>query len=141
MILGKDWLDMVNPLVDWHSNTVYIRFGDQLHRVSGIPAEEVKPCGIVDRGLLGLQDNFSQLHKESSTSLQVGKWGEIYRQLASPTFWEYKTPAKEWTPGPPRSLAQPQGEVQPLVPNTPENVSHSLTSDATIMKTGPSNSR
>ena len=141
MILGKDWLDMVNPLVDWRNNTVYIRSGDQLHRVSEIPATEVKPCGIVDRGLSGLQDNFSQLHKESATSLQIGKWGEIYKQLASPTFWEYKTTAKEWTPGPTRSLAQPQGEVQPLVPTTPENFLHSLTSTANSMKTGPSKSR
>ena len=78
LILGKDWLDMVNPLVDWRTNTVYIRSGDQLHRVSGIPAEEVKPCGIVDRGLNGLKDNFTQLQKESSASLQFGQWGELY---------------------------------------------------------------
>ena len=141
LILGKDWLDMVNPLVDWRNNTVYIRSGDQLHRVSGIPAEEVKPCGIVDRGLSGLQDNFSQLHQEGATSLQIGKWGEIYQQLASPTFWEYKTTAKDWTPGPTRPLAQPQGEVQPLVPNTPANFSNSLTSEAAILKTGPSTSK
>ena len=54
LILGKDWLDMVNPLVDWRSNIVFIRLGDQLHCVSGIPAVEVKPCGIKDRGLAGL---------------------------------------------------------------------------------------
>ena len=60
LILGKDWLDMVNPLVDWRSNTVYIHSGGQLHRVSGIPAEEVKPCGIVDQGINGLRDNFTQ---------------------------------------------------------------------------------
>ena len=109
IILGKDWLDMVNPLVDWRSNTVYIRSGDQLHRVSGIPAAEVKPCGIVDRGLNGLQDNFSQLQKESSTSLQIGKWGEMYQHLASPTFWEYKTTAKEWTRGPTRDVGSTPG--------------------------------
>ena len=68
---------------------VYIQFGDQLHRVSGIPAEEVKPCRIKDRGLVGLKDNFFQLHQESDTCLSIGKWGEEYAQLASPTFWEY----------------------------------------------------
>ena len=78
LILGKDWLNMVNPLVDWHSNTVYIQFGDQLHRVSGILAEEVKPCGIKDRVLARLKDNFSQLHQESDTCLTIGKWGEVY---------------------------------------------------------------
>ena len=138
LILGKDWLDMVNPLVDWRSNTVYIQFGDQLHRVSGIPAEEVKPCGIVDRGLTGLQDNFSQLHNESATCLQFGKWGETYTQLASPTFWEYKTTANEWTPGPTRTLAQPQGEVTPSTPVTPKIFSNSLADSAQILKTGPS---
>ena len=140
LILGKDWLDMVNPLVDWRTNTVYIRYGDQLHRVAGIPDEEVQPCGIVDRGLNGLQDNFTQLQKESSASLQFGKWGELYTQLASPTFWEYKTTAEEWSPGPTRPLAQPQGEVQPPVPPTPENFLNSLTSAAKILKTGPNRS-
>ena len=38
LILGKDWLDMINPLVDWRSNTVFIRSGDELHTVIGIPA-------------------------------------------------------------------------------------------------------
>ena len=59
LILGKDWLDMVNPLVHWHSNIVFIRSRDQLHCVSGIPIAKVKPYGIKDRGLVGLQDNFS----------------------------------------------------------------------------------
>ena len=138
--LGKDWLDMINPLVDWRSNTVYIQSGDQLQRVSGISAEEVKPCGIVDRGLAGLQDNFSQLHNESDTCLQFGKWGETYAQLASPTFWEYKTTANDWTPGPTGTLAQPQGEVTPSTPVTPTIFSNSLADAATILKTGPSNS-
>ena len=24
VVLGKDWLDMVNPLIDWRSNCIYI---------------------------------------------------------------------------------------------------------------------
>ena len=27
LILGKDWLDIMNPLVDWRSNTVFLRNG------------------------------------------------------------------------------------------------------------------
>ena len=95
MILGKDWLDMVNPLVDWCSNTVYIRSGDQLHRVSGIPSAEVKPCGIVDRGLSGLENNFLNCIRRVLPLFKLEKWGEIYKQLASPSFWEYKTTAKD----------------------------------------------
>ena len=38
LILGKDWLDMINSLVDWHSNMVFIQSGDELHTVTGIPA-------------------------------------------------------------------------------------------------------
>ena len=141
MILGKDWLDMVNPLVDWRSNTVYIQFGDQLHRVSGIPAEEVKPCGIKDRGLAGLKDNFSQLHKECDTCLNFGKWGETYAQLASPTFWEYQPSVAPWTPGPTRTLAQPQGEVTPPASTTPEIFCNSLADNATILKPDTKKSR
>ena len=25
VVLGKDWLDMMNPLIDWRSNRMYIR--------------------------------------------------------------------------------------------------------------------
>ena len=38
LILGKDWLDMINPLMDWHNNTVFIRSGDELHTMIDIPA-------------------------------------------------------------------------------------------------------
>ena len=48
LILGKDWLDIVNPLVDWCNNIVFIRSRDQLHCVSGMPTAEVKPCMIKD---------------------------------------------------------------------------------------------
>ena len=57
VVLGKDWLDVVNPLIEWRQNTVYIKQGDQLHILSGDP--NVQPCGIKDQGLTGLQDNFS----------------------------------------------------------------------------------
>ena len=46
IVLGKDLLDMVNPLIDWHSNRMYIKQGDQLHIVFGDP--NVQPCGIKD---------------------------------------------------------------------------------------------
>ena len=35
VVLGKDWLDTLNPLIDWRSNTVYLRVGDKLHKVQG----------------------------------------------------------------------------------------------------------
>ena len=52
VLLGKDWLDMVNPLIYWRNNCMYIRQGDQLHVVLGDP--NVQPCGIKDQGLSGL---------------------------------------------------------------------------------------
>ena len=107
------------PLSGLRSNTVFIRFGDQLHCVLGFPAIEVKPFGIKNRGLIGLQDNFSQLHQERVTCLEMGKWGELYTQLASPTFWAYMTTTTDWRPGPTRMLAQPQQEVKTLVSTTP----------------------
>ena len=79
---------MVNPLIEWRQNTIYIKQGDQLHILSGDP--NVQPCGIKDQGLTGLRDNFSRLHDTATTDLQFGKWGELFAQLASPQFWEYK---------------------------------------------------
>ena len=110
IVLGKDWLDMVNHLIDWHSNRMYIRQGDQLHIVLGDP--NVQPCGIKDRGLNGLQDNFSLLHKSANTDLQFGRWGALFAQLASPQFWEYQASHRQWTQSSSRKVEQPQGEVQ-----------------------------
>ena len=70
LVLGKDWLDMDNPLIDWRNNRMYIRQGDQLHIVSSDP--NVQPCGIKDQGLNGLQHSFSLLHSSASTDLQFG---------------------------------------------------------------------
>ena len=127
--------------MDWRNNTVYIQFGDQLHCVAGIPVEKVKPCGIKDRGLAGLKDNFSQLHQESDTCLTIGKWSEVYAQLASPTFWEYQPSVAKWTPGPTRMLAQPQGKVTPPASTTPEIFSNSLADNTTILKPETKKSR
>ena len=44
VVLGKDWLDVVNPLIDWRQNAFYIKQGDQLHILLGDP--NVQPCGI-----------------------------------------------------------------------------------------------
>ena len=58
IILGKDWLDMLNPLIDWRSNTVYLRVGERLQKVQGQDSSNVQPSGIKDKGLSGLQDSF-----------------------------------------------------------------------------------
>ena len=103
IVLGKDWLDMVNPLIDWRSNCMYIRQGDQLYIVSGDP--NVQPCGIKDRGLPGLRNSLSSKQKFETTDLQFGRWGELFAQLASPQFWEYQASQRQWT------NEQPQGKV------------------------------
>ena len=74
------------------------------------------------------------MHQESDTCLTIGKWGEVYAQLASPTFWEYQPSIAKWTQGPTRTLAQPQGEVTPPASTTPEIFSHPLAHNATILK-------
>ena len=104
VVLGKDWLDMVNPLIDWRSNRMYIKQGDQLHVVSGDP--NVQPCGIKDHGLPGLRNSLSSRQRSETTDLQFGRWGELFEQLASPQFWEYQASQRQWTE------QQPQGEVQ-----------------------------
>ena len=114
VVLGKDRLDVVNPLIEWRQNTIYIKQGDQFHILSGDP--NVQPCGIKDQGLTGLQDNFSRLHDIATTDLNFGKWGELFAQLASPKFWEYKTSTQQWTHSSPRKVEQPQGEVEAMTP-------------------------
>ena len=61
IILGKDWLDMLNPLIDWRSNTVYLRVGERLQKVQGQNSSNVQPSGIKDKGLSGLRDSFTVL--------------------------------------------------------------------------------
>ena len=80
------------------------------------------------------------MQKESSASLQFGQWGEVYKQLASPTFWESQTTAQEWSSGPTRTLDQPQGEVVSPIPPTPKIFSNSLKPEAKILKPRPSRS-
>ena len=82
VVLGKDWLDMVNPLIDWRSNCMYIRQGDQLHIVLGDP--NVQPCGIKDQGLPGFRNSLSSKQQSETTDLQFGRWGELFAQLTSP---------------------------------------------------------
>ena len=142
LVLGNYWLDMINPLVDWRGNTACIRYGDELHTVIGIPTVQFKPCRIMDRGLAGLQDDFSRLHNEVKSPLHIGKWGELYQQLASPTFWEYQTNKQTWALGPMRTLELPPGEVKPLVPTNflqdSANVSHSFAQPTTILNSSGS---
>ena len=35
VILKRDWLDMVNPLIDWKTNSLVLRYGDKLEVVKG----------------------------------------------------------------------------------------------------------
>ena len=96
MILGKDWLDTLNPLIDWRSNTMYMRAGDKLQKLQDHNSSPAQPSGIKDKGLSGLQDSFSVLQRDSSTNLLFGKWGDLYSKLASLQFWEYCATSAEW---------------------------------------------
>ena len=54
IILGRDWLDMVNPLIDWKTNSLVLRCGNKLEVVAGVSSNTAQ-CKIRDRGLSGLQ--------------------------------------------------------------------------------------
>ena len=41
VILGRDWLDIVNPLVDWRTNSLVLRNGNKLEVVEGIQTPQV----------------------------------------------------------------------------------------------------
>ena len=119
VILGWDWLDTVNPLVDWRTNSLVLRNGDSLEVVQGIKTSEFKNCKIIDHGLTGLQHVFHSLDESVADLTQ--KWGDQYAQLCSPSFWEPKPSVNQWTHAPgrsavtshdsPRTVESPQGGV------------------------------
>ena len=119
LILGKDWLDIMNPLVDWRSNTVYLRNGSQLEPIQGIREKSGTQCQIVDRGLSGLQHYFRDLSKEDQSPT-----ADLEGQLAllqTPTFWSYEASTKQWvqqsSAGLSRKADEPQGGVQNFLLN------------------------
>ena len=67
LILGKDWLDIMNPVVDWRSNTMFLRNGSQLEPIKGKGVASGQHCQIVDRGLPGLQHHFGVIRDGSDT--------------------------------------------------------------------------
>ena len=85
LILGKDWLDTMNPLVDWRSNTVYLLNGTQLEPIRGIREESGTHCQIVNKGLNGLQHYFRDL-KEGERTPTVDLVGKM-AMLQLPAFW------------------------------------------------------
>ena len=95
LILGKDWLDIMNPLVDWRSNTMYLRNGSRLEPIGGIDLDKGKHCTIVDKGLPGLQHCFGTLKAAESTPTDEN-WRSRLALLSSPQFWRYDSSAKEW---------------------------------------------
>ena len=96
VILGRDWLDVVNPLIEWRTNSLVLRNGDKIEVVQGIKTPKKQSCKIVDRGLTGLQHTFHSLKDESVTDPNF-KWGHQYAQLCSLLFWESQPMVTEWT--------------------------------------------
>lgn len=126
VILGRDWLDTVHPLVDWRSNSLVLRNGNCLEVVQGVGTQNVKSCNIIDRGLPGLQHAFTSLNDSSAKPTE--KWGEQLTHLSSPRFWGPKALVNEWVHVPrrgatagidlPRAVESPQGEVpENFLPN------------------------
>ena len=124
VILGKDWLDTLNPLIDWRSNTVYLRLGDKLQKVQGQSSSNVQPSGIKDKGLSGLRDSFVLLREGASTNLSFGKWGDLYSRLASPQFWEYCATSAEWTSTKSGSKAMNSATAPPVAVGSAGSPSH-----------------
>ena len=118
LILGKDWLDSVNPLVDWRSNIMYLRYGSQLEPIKGVMMKSGQCNQIVDKGLPGLQCYFGVL-RNSSKFPTDDKLGPRLAELYSPHFWQYNPSAKVWTnqqvhqtcESSPRTVDVPKGGV------------------------------
>ena len=93
LILGKDWLDIQNPLVDWRSNTVFLRSGSQLEPIHGISDKSGTHCQITDKGLNGLQSLFRDLSDDASLTADLQ---EKLAVLRKPSFWLYEAMTKQW---------------------------------------------
>ena len=132
VILGRDWLNLVNPLVDWRTNSLVLRSGDRLEVVQGVHKDRSTQCQIRDQGLPGLQHAFVSL-RDGASAQPSSNWGRQYAQLSSPQFWEPQTSARPWTrqdrppsscTDSPRRVDAPQGGVD--APMEPEDaVRHS----------------
>ena len=83
LILGKDWLDIMNPLVDWQSNMMWLRNGQQLEPIEGIRVKFGNVGQIVDKGLPGLQHTLGILKGTASTPTIVN-WGDKLKKLYLP---------------------------------------------------------
>ena len=100
LILGKDWLDIMNPLVDWRSNTLYLRNGSQF----GACERHQGRCWQTVYRLSTEDFPVSSTILESSRLGELSPTDEIWRtrlaELSSPQFWQYNPSAKEWATDP-----------------------------------------
>ena len=119
LILGKDWLDIINPLVDWRSNRMFLRTGSQLEQVQGIQVKSGQHCQIVDKGLPGLQHYFGAFKHPSATPTDDRKLGDTLAKLSTPAFWSYVQSDTQWSVpedrrtdcSSPRTVDVPEGGV------------------------------
>ena len=138
LIVGKYWLDIMNPLVNWRSNTVYLWNGSQLEPIQGIREKSGTHCQIIDKGLNGLQHYFRDLKQgeRTSTTDLVGK----VATLRSPTFWRYEPSTKEWVSvssskkaaipqggGTQSSTVSPDQTKRPRLPRKSHGCKHTMT--------------
>ena len=49
IILGRDWLDMVNPLIDWKTNSLVLRVNNELEIVKGVRSKDTTACKIIEQ--------------------------------------------------------------------------------------------
>ena len=95
MILGRDWLDMANPLIDWKRNSLVLRVNNELKIVEGVRSKNMISCKIFDKGFPSLQNMYrSHISSNSST---LNPWAEQYTILCPPHHWDAKTSDKPWT--------------------------------------------
>ena len=87
LILGKDWLDMVNPLVDWCSNTVFIRLGDGEVNDEKIQ-DKLDKVFKVQTGKVNSLNSFSSIFRtRSSIKLELQLRKMILKGLEKDTRW------------------------------------------------------
>ena len=94
LILGRDWLDALNPLIDWKSNTLFLRDSEgKMEQVEGLTVEQTESSlalvavGEQLKNIPYFEDKLNKVIKARlcSTYWKVPSFSTLWRSIWSTT--------------------------------------------------------
>ena len=79
IVLGMTWLELVNPLINWGSHTMYVRDQNVYYPIAGVPANKDTKIGTVKH-----IERPSDEEKDQSV-----QYVNSLEMISTPQFWEY----------------------------------------------------